>query len=504
MKSRGLLPLLYLSFIALLYGNSLTGGFLIDDAFLVRDNPFIESFSHLLSYFSSANEEFGRPVRLLSFYFDTAIFGKNPAGYHLSNILYYLLFSYLAFLFVERLFEKRFLSITVALLFIAHPLHTEGVAYISGRKDILGGIFCFAALISFLRYLSDSKRRDLLAVALFFLMAIASKEIYAILPLLLVMTAYYRGEGLKRYAGILAGFMLVAGIFLLYVILFRNRVLFDYFHTIPVYGAGKGMNLPTAIKICGYIFYLTFIPQSLSADYTFNVIKRVSFFDLSFLISMAMLVSAAAGAYLSRRREREISFGLFWMLICLLPVCHIITYPEIISERSLIFCSFGTCLVVGKLLMMMRSRKAAILLLILILLAFSAKTITRNAVWKDDLSLWSATVGTVPHCARARYNLGIALARRCRFQEAEQQFLSSLAINPPKLITVPDYSYDALLNLANTCAVMGRFGTARQYYRLLLAHDPRNQTALRNLHILKEASIQPPCQRPVLPTPRSQ
>ena len=74
------LPIIFFLLIFALYANSISGAFLIDDTFLVRDNPFIENFSNFTSYFTSGTETFGRPVRLLSFYIDTTLFGKSTTG----------------------------------------------------------------------------------------------------------------------------------------------------------------------------------------------------------------------------------------------------------------------------------------------------------------------------------------------------------------------------------------------------------------------------------------
>ncbi len=84
------LPIIFFLLISTLYANSISGAFLIDDTFLVRDNPFIENFSNFTSYFTSGTETFGRPVRLLSFYLDTALFGKSTIG--VSHFKYSLLY----------------------------------------------------------------------------------------------------------------------------------------------------------------------------------------------------------------------------------------------------------------------------------------------------------------------------------------------------------------------------------------------------------------------------
>jgi tetratricopeptide (TPR) repeat protein len=475
----------FLLFVPILYANSIGGDFIFDDIFLVRDNPYLGSFADFISYFTSGTRELGgRPVRLTSLYLDTLIFGKSNVGYHISNILYYMIYCTLVYFFSARLFRDRFLALAVTLLFVAHPLHTEGVAYISGKKDVLGGIFSVASLISYDRYIQGYHKRDALLTILFFLLAMGAKEIYAILPLLFLTMNFFRGVPLRNQRIFHLSLLTVASVFVIYVIFVRNIVFFDYLHPIPVYGDDKGVNFPTAIKICGLILSLNFFPFDLSADYTFNVVKRIDFSDWAFFLSTSAILFMGLGILLLRSRQKEISLGLLWLLVCLLPVCQLVPYPEIISERSLILLSFGSCVILACLISRL-PKKWAIGILVSVLAVFSVTTIRRNLDWRDEFSLWRATAKQHPDCARARYNFGIALATKKEFRAAEQEFRASLAINPPDLITVPDYSMDALLNLGNVYAFRGDFVRAKDCYQEVLRHDPEHRLALSNLNTLE-------------------
>lgn len=464
----------------LLYASAISGGYVMDDTFLVRDNHFLDSASNFVSFFTSGTAEFGRPVRLLSFYVDTALFGKSTVAYHTSNILYYSVLCLLIFLFARSLFRTSWFALAVTLLFLAHPLHTEAVAYISGRKDILGALFTVASIICLLRFFETHAARDGLLVALFLLLAITSKETYAVAPLLFLAAGVYRGENLRRYASWFFVLLVAAALFLLYVVFIRNRVLFNYLETIPVFGNNQGINLPTAIVVCATCIRLALLPWPLSADYTYNALPRSDFLSPAFHVSILVLALLAGAAYRYRRSRKELSFGLLWMGICLLPVCHIVPYPEIISERSLLLLSAGACIVFASLLHPLPPawRTGA---LVLLLSVFSAATVSRNAVWHDSLSLWSATVQTHPACARARYNLGCALAKNRRYPEAQEQFTASLQINPPGLTTVPDYSLDALVNLGNVRVQLRDYAGAERCYREVLRYDPAHPFAGMNL-----------------------
>ncbi len=474
---------IFFVFVFVLYSNSIPGEFVFDDEFLLKNNVYLNSIHDFISYFTSGTSDFGRPVRFASFYLDTLVFGKSTIGYHISNILYYFLFCTLAYFFSKRMFEDSRFAFVVALIFIAHPLHSEGVAYISGRKDVLAGIFSFASLICFDSFLSTRERTTALWTIFFFLLAIGTKETHAILPILYALMQIFRNQSFRFQKQFYILLILVAGMFLLMVIFIRNRVFFDYLNTIPIYGNNQGINFATAAKICAIILSLAFFPFGLSADYSFNVVKRI---ELVSVESLMVILGACVYVFLmfyAFRRDKRIAFGLTWAAICLAPICHFIPYPEVISERSIIFLSYGVCVILAALILKLPSRQAAVIMVLLISI-FSVCTIMRNPVWRNEFTLWQSVVHRYPECARARYNLGIEYVQKKQFQEAENEFQASLRINPPELITVPDYSIDALLNLGNAYALQGDLAKAKEYYQAVLSCDRHHPLALKNLQIV--------------------
>jgi protein O-mannosyl-transferase len=486
---------LFLLLIVLLYINSIYGEFVFDDIFLIRDNPYIDNFNNFVSYFTSGTKELGgRPVRLTSVYIDTLLFGKNVVGHHISNIIYYMIFCVLTFIFCNRIFQDKLLIMFILLLFISHPLHTEGVAYLTGRKDILGGIFSMSSLIFADCFIINKKGRDGLFVILFFLLAIGTKEIYAILPLLYIALINFRSINIMKYWKILLMMLITAFAFIGYVVFIRNKVFFDYTSILPVYGDNLGVNFATGFKISAIILALSFFPFNLSADYTFNAVERIEYSDPIFFFSAGLIILFLFGAYYFKKTHGTMTFGFIWILICLLPVCQIVPYPEIISERSLIFLSFGSCVIIAYLALKL-PRKSGVGVLICIIFLFSITTVQRNLDWQNEFTLWKSAVEAHPSCARARNNLGLKYVEKQQFQSAKKEFISSLIINPIELVTVPDYSLDALLNLGNIHAINRDLNQAEKCYKKVLSHEPTHKLAQMNLNIIKNKKqdlIEPP------------
>jgi hypothetical protein len=114
-----------------------------DDNKYVADNPQIRNLSWdgLKSVFSSMPLTSYVPLTLLSFSLDYSIWGLNPFGYHLTNLVLHVANTGLVFVMVLRLVGAMWPALVSALLFGVHPLHVESVAWVSERKDVLSTLF---------------------------------------------------------------------------------------------------------------------------------------------------------------------------------------------------------------------------------------------------------------------------------------------------------------------------------------------------------------------------
>jgi hypothetical protein len=132
------------------YANTLHSPFLWDDNFLITDNASIKKTSGITQIFTQRvraggrDYNFYRPVQMATYLLDYAIGKLRVEGYHITNIALHILATLCLFWLLSVLFQDHLLACLTSLLFITHPVHTEAIAYISGRSDPLALIFILA------------------------------------------------------------------------------------------------------------------------------------------------------------------------------------------------------------------------------------------------------------------------------------------------------------------------------------------------------------------------
>ena len=142
----------------LLYANSLPNEFVFDDVPLIVENKFIKDGTNLPRMFSPGAEQYQyRPVRFVSYMLDYWLWGLKPAGYRGANIVYHGIAGFILFLVLVELAGNWGAAVAGAVLFISHPVLTDSVTYISGRRDVLVGLFYLLSFYCFVRYRKEPR-----------------------------------------------------------------------------------------------------------------------------------------------------------------------------------------------------------------------------------------------------------------------------------------------------------------------------------------------------------
>jgi tetratricopeptide (TPR) repeat protein len=176
----------------LLYIGTVRYDFLKDDFRLIVENPRLKDchsfFSSMTSQFFSFPDfpylHYWRPMSLFSFFIDYQLWGLNPSGFHLFNILLNAFNALLVFLVFYLLSQQIHYAFLAAFFFSIHPAHVETVSWISGRTDLLASFFIFTAVLFFILFLKKRKLFLYLFAAFFFILGLLSKEIAFLFPLL--------------------------------------------------------------------------------------------------------------------------------------------------------------------------------------------------------------------------------------------------------------------------------------------------------------------------------
>jgi tetratricopeptide (TPR) repeat protein len=168
-----------------------------DDSIYVYENAHVQSGLNVNSVGQAFSSElakkigFWHPVTWLSYMLDYSIFGLNPQGYHLINLLFHVMNTLLLFLVFRRMTKALWPSAFVAALFAIHPLHVESVAWIAERKDVLSAFFWMLTLGAYSYYVENRGFRRYFFVLLFFILGLMAKSMLITIPFVLLLLDYW-------------------------------------------------------------------------------------------------------------------------------------------------------------------------------------------------------------------------------------------------------------------------------------------------------------------------
>ena len=167
-----------------------------DDGIYVTDNRLIQhlSWDSLAKIFSYPRMKTYVPFSSVSLAIDYKLWGLDPFGYHLTNLLLHLINTLLVFCLVRRLAHQLIPALIAALLFGVHPIHVESVAWISERKDVLSTLFFLSALLFYLRYRAGQRSLFYILSLASFVVALLSKQMAITLPIVMVLCDFLEGR----------------------------------------------------------------------------------------------------------------------------------------------------------------------------------------------------------------------------------------------------------------------------------------------------------------------
>lgn len=474
------LPLFIVIFIFLIasfpYIHSIGHGFVGDDWDFIVNSKFIKDWRNIRIFFTAdylklpPNEvDVQRPLMTLSLMLDYQIWGLEPAGYHITNVVFHALNSVTLFYLISAIIPGGLFAPTVAAsIFALHPIQTEAVNAVSFREDLLVTLFCLLSIILFLKGMRSARKKMFFAVAItMYILALMSKEMAITLPMMLFLIHLTRERSFTPvikekwfYAGLLVVSLLFVGIL--------SFLEYPLGKSIPgSFGIVRyALNLPTITGIsCNYLRLFIF-PINLSISHDFPRYK--SFFQLDAGVCwIGILILIGSGFYCMIRKP-VIGLFILWFFITIVPVSGIVPIMEPVAERYLYFPSIGPIVLFSIFLTGVWHRKRQTLpFLAMLLLTYSVLTIERSRLWRDDYLIWRDAARKATESAHVHTYLGIAAYREGKLDESILELKKAESLNPNSALLSIIYH-----NMGLAYEAKGMHGDARDAYSRALSLNP--------------------------------
>lgn len=427
------------------YANSLENEFVFDDKDLVIGAIREQRFASITDLLSSY-----RPVRTMTYAIDYMIWGERPLGFHLTNILIHAGTCVLAFLLIRRLTGAMLISLLGALIFAVHPIQTDSVTYISGRRDVLFGFFYLAAFLNYLNYASSRARSFLALIIIFWTMSLLSKEMAISFPAIIFLWNFCHiwseQEGSFFGRSVRAARHTIAKEKWLYLTLITIAAAFAFYSVVIkkasqrisdegliYYGGSFYETLLTSVRAqAWYLKQLVFPTPIVQYHGAFDL--STSILDWRVIGSLVLVGSVFISGFILLRRNTLMAFAILSYFAMLAPVSQIIPHHEFVADHYLYLPMVCFVLFVVLIAQKLEVRgeiikKAAYAVIILAVIALATLTVMRNRVWKDSLTLWEDNYRAVPTSSRAAFNLGSEY-ENWNPKRAEELFLKSIEIDP--------------------------------------------------------------------------
>lgn len=421
------LPYLLLIGCFLVYCNTISHGFVLDDEAVITKNLFVKKgfagFGDIFTTFYwkgywDTNSGLYRPLSLIVFAVEWMLFSGNPAFFHFVQVTLYTLTVFVLYNMLNRLLAgtNKWLPFCIALLFALHPLHTEVVANIKSLDEILTLLFFILSTDWLLKKENYSWQS-----CLFFFLALLSKEgAIAFIPVWFLLLIQIKKQSLNHAFKTVLPLIITAAIWLLirtWVINSGSPVVkYTYADNSILACNGWVTQKLTAITILGKNLFHFFYPVGMSYDYSYPQIPCATFMSAEFWAALIALSALLITAVYYFKKKPIVSFGiLFFFITSFLTSNLLFTIGATMADRFMFIPLLGLllaiCYISFELTNNLRTRKAGIVSVAIlgIALVLGMLTHANNMAWKSNDILFAAHSKNVPNSARAQYNYGTTL-----------------------------------------------------------------------------------------------
>ncbi|MGH9822229.1 MAG: glycosyltransferase family 39 protein, partial [Blastocatellia bacterium] len=433
----------------IVYANSLANGFVFDDNLHVLGGPLLRSLTNLPRIMRDY-----RPLRDVTYALDFAIWGGPWApGFHLTNVVIHVANVALVFYLIRRMTGRLEIAVIAAAIFAVHPIQTDAVTYVSGRRDVLFAVFYIPSFLCYLKFHETRAWKYLVLFFVFWGLSLLSKEMAASLPFLIFVWSFCElweqgGSGksvralrsfkrtLHKDRWLYVGLTAVTIPYIFYQVFLQGGSQRAGYKGFQYWGGTFYTNLLTEMHVQGWFLKQLVYPTPI-AQYQGAFKVSTSLADWRVLLSMAAVISLLVIGVVLLDKARLGSFAIFSYFALLLPVSQIIPHHELLADHYLYLPMMSVGMGIGIAAFRLASigqvwRTAVYTTLGLSIVTCGVLTIRRNVTWKDDFVFWKTNYEAVPESPRATFSLAVQYMN-LNPQKAKELFKECLAIDPTQM-----------------------------------------------------------------------
>lgn len=430
--------------------------------------------------FSARHGVVWQPLAWISHMLDFTLFGSDPAGHHATNVALHALNALLLFALLRSATGRAGRSLLVAALFAVHPLRVEPVVWVAERKELLATAFGLLSLHAWVAWARDGGRARYSGCAAALAAGLLAKPTLVTLPLLMLLLDHWPLGRLGDVAALRRRLVEKVPLFALCA----AAALATLAAQAPAMRAGRDLALDArlanaALAIASYVGR-TFWPASLSVYYPhpWSPGTGASPPDAWVVAACAALLALlTAGALLG---PRPVRIGWLWFGVALVPMLGLVqvgtqsmadryTYlPQIGLVVALVWGAADRVSSAGP-----RVQRAGTAAAVCAVATFAVAAHAEARHWRDSVALFTHAVEAAPHATTLHLNLGVALERSGRPDEAAHHYRVAIASHPDLAV--------AHLNLGNALRVHGELEPAARAYARAAELAPADPRAANNL-----------------------
>ena len=403
-----------------------------DDKAYLQETPMVRDLNmeKTKSIFTKKVLNSYNPIVLLTFAYDHKMAKLKPEWCHSVNLFFHIMNAILVFICMRKLRFKTNHAGIIAILFALHPLATEAVAWIAGRKDVVYLFFFLFSWKFYLDFFHLKKNIFLVASLLFFVLSLLSKVQAITLPFILIASDLMLDQKFdkKRLLNKIP-YVILSLVFGIIAISGSGELMADKY-SVPFTIFDK---LVYSVMAFGLYFVKIIFPFHQIAIYQFPKAGS-SEFVVDLIIGIIAVVSIIIGFVISFKKNPRLAAGLLFFAVSVFPVLHLVAVNSaLIYERFVYLADIGIFIAVFALIEQIpKQEKRLSYIMIAVCVLFTGLTYARIPVWKNSISLWTDIIEKDPTAADAYTNRGQYYESINEYDKAFLDFSECVKLQPNK------------------------------------------------------------------------